>query len=120
MAGIGFVLRKLYHQDTLSGTLGACLHSTFASTGPWLFTVMALGVISILGDELVGMAVVFDFRSILIYNFSFSVVCAAPVFMVATRYLADCIHRRDVSTAPGMLVGALALMWGVELVLASA
>jgi polysaccharide biosynthesis protein PelG len=111
MAGIGFVLRKLYRQDNLSGLLGACLHSAFASTGPWLFTVLALGSIGAISKNLVDTEVLFNFRVILIYNFSFSLVLSGPVFMVTTRYLADCIYRRDVSNAPGMLVGALVLLW---------
>ncbi|MGE3624056.1 MAG: exopolysaccharide Pel transporter PelG [Bdellovibrionales bacterium] len=120
MAGIGFVLRKLYRQDNLSGLVGACLHSAFASAGPWLFTVLALGAIAALGTSLVDIQVLFDFRVILIYNFSFSLVISGPVFMIVTRYLSDCIYRRDVSNAPGMLLGALGLMWAVELVIAVA
>lgn len=113
MAGIGFVLRKLYRQDNLSGLLGACLHSAFASTGPWLFTVLALGSIAAIGRNLVDTEVLFNFRVLLIYNFSFSLVLSGPVFMITTRYLADSIYRRDVTNAPGMLVGALILLWTV-------
>lgn len=118
MAGIGFVLRKLYRQDDLSGLFAACLHSAFASAGPWLFTVLALGVIAAVGQHTVGAEAMFDFRVILIYNFSFSLVIAGPVFLIATRFLADAIYKRDVSGAPGMLVGALSLLWGVELLIA--
>src|ERR1700728_5475028 len=118
MAGIGFVLRKLYRQDNLSGLASACLHSAFASAGPWLFTVLALGAIASLGKALVGIDVLFDFRVVLIYNFSFSLVISGPVFMIVTRYLSDSIYKRDVTNAPGMLLGALTLLWGIELGLA--
>src|SRR6478609_9194789 len=118
MAGIGFELRKLYRQDNLSGLALACLHSAFASTGPWLFTVLALSIIGTLGYELVDSHVLFEFRVILIYNFSFSLVIASPIFMIATRALADAIYRRDVSSAPGMLVGALTVMWLAEMAIA--
>ncbi len=117
MAGIGFVLRKLYRQDNLFGFVGAGLNSAFASTGPWLFTVLALGAIAEIGQALVGIDVLFDFRVILIYNFSFSLVFSGPVFMVATRYLSDCIYKRDVSTAIGMLFGALLLLWIMDLII---
>jgi len=118
MAGIGFVLRKLYRQDNLSGLARAFLHSAFASTGPWLFTVLALGVISIMSEKSVGSDTLSYFRTILIYNFSFSLMLSGPILMIITRYLSDSIYRRDVSNAPGMLFGALALLWGFELVLA--
>lgn len=120
MAGIGFVLRKLYRQDNLAGLFGACFHSVIASTGPWLFTVLALAIIGMLGMNVVTNEVLLDFRSVLIYNFSFSLVISGPMFMIATRYLADCIHARNVSSAPGMLVGALSLLWGIELLAAGA
>ncbi len=118
MAGIGFVLRKLYRRDDLSGLVSACMHSAFASAGPWLFTVLALGTIALLGKMLVGTDVLFDFRVILIYNFSFSLVIAGPIFMIVTRYLSDSIYRRDISNAVGMLFGALILLWAIELVIA--
>ncbi len=119
MAGIGFVLRRLYRQDNLSGLFKLCLHSVVASTGPWLFTVLALGTIAFLGKNIVPLEILTNFRAILIYNFSFSLIISGPIFMVATRYLADCIHRRDVSNAPGMLLGSLTLLWFCELILAS-
>src|ERR1700733_9922596 len=111
MAGIGFVLRKLYRRDDLSGLAGAALHSAFAAAGPWLFTVLALGTIAAIGKQLVGLDVLFDFRVILIYNFSFSLAVSGPVFMIVTRYLSDSIYKRDVSNAPGALFGALLLLW---------
>src|SRR6201996_1753088 len=103
MAGIGFVLRRLYQKNNLSGLAGACLHSAFASAGPWLFTVLALTLTAALGKALVGNDVLFDFRVILIYNFSFSLVISGPIFMIVTRYLSDSLYRRDVTGAPGML-----------------
>src|ERR1700689_5312468 len=106
MAGIGFVLRKLYKKDDLSGLAAACLHSAFASAGPWLFTVLALGTIAMFSKSLVGLDVLFRFRVILIYNFSFSLVISGPIFMIVTRYLSDKIYCRDVTNAPGFLFGS--------------
>jgi uncharacterized membrane protein len=120
MAGIGFVLRKLYRQENLYGLVGACMHSSFASAGPWLFTVLALSCIEIVGRKLVTLEVLFNFRVILIYNFCFSMIIAGPVYMIATRYLSDSIYRRDVATAPSMLFGALVLLWAAELAVAGA
>ena len=109
MAGIGFVLRKLSREDNLIGLCQAFAHSALASSGPWLFTILALGTIVWLGGVYTTFEELQNFRVIVIYNFCFSLVFTAPVFMVATRYLADCIHKEDVSTIPGMLVGTLAL-----------
>ncbi len=111
MAGIGFELRKLARQDDLSGLVKAYGHSAFAATGPWLFTLIALGVIMIIGNHYITPTELLDFRTIIIYNFSFSLVMSGPIFMIATRYLADCIHSKDVSTVPGMLFGCLTLAY---------
>ncbi len=119
MAGIGFVLRKLYMRDDLSGLVAACLHSTFASAGPWLCTVLAIGTISIIERSITGTSNLLEFRVILIYNFSFSLVISGPVYMVVTRYLSDSIYRRDVSGAQGLLLGSLVLLWGISTALAS-
>jgi uncharacterized membrane protein len=120
MAGIGFVLRKLYRQDNLSGFASACLHSAFAAAGPWLFTVMALGCIAALSTFQSGSNEIFNFRVVLIYNFSFSLVLSGPIFMIVTRYLSDKIYKRDVSGAVGALFGALALLWASELIIGGA
>jgi uncharacterized membrane protein len=115
MAGIGFVLRKLSRQDNLLGMFKAMTHSALASTGPWLFTILALGCITAAGGFYLNYHAIFEFRLIVIYNFAFSLVFSAPVFMLATRYLADCIHREDVSTAPGMMIGALLVIYAIQL-----
>jgi polysaccharide biosynthesis protein PelG len=120
VAGIGFVLRKLYRRDNLSGLVQAYAHSAMASTGPWLFTVLSLAIIIMITNRFMGQAVLFDFRVIIIYNFCFSLVLSGPLFMVVTRYLADCIHRKDVSTVPGTLVGSMLLLYLYQLPMVAA
>lgn len=113
MAGIGFVLRKLSKQDNLMGTVQAYMVSALVSTGPWLFTIIALGSINALSGRFVSRTIMVEFRTVIIYNFAFSLVIAAPIYMVATRYLADSIYHQDVSGTPGLLVGSLTLLYGV-------
>ncbi|MFH2129880.1 MAG: exopolysaccharide Pel transporter PelG [bacterium] len=114
MAGIGFVLRKLSRQDNLIGTAQAYVISALISTGPWLFTILALGSVSAISGKFVAPGVLVEFRTIIIYNFAFSLVLAAPIYMVVTRYLADNIYQQDVSDTPGLLVGSLLLLFGIE------
>lgn len=111
MAGIGFLLRILSKQNNLLGLTQAYVTSALASTGPWLFTVIALGSIMVMGSDIVSNTSLQTFRVIIIYNFSFSLVMSGPVCMIATRYLADAIHRKDVSTIPGMMLWALFLLY---------
>lgn len=108
MAGIGFTLRRLVRRDDLLGVVQGYVYSALVSTGPWLFTILALGTIALVSGYAVSFREVSVFRLIVIYNFAFSLVFTAPVYMVSTRYLADLIYAKDVHLAPGMLVGALA------------
>ena len=111
MAGIGFVLRKLARQDNLLGLAGAYTHSAMAATGPWLFTLVALASMMFIAREHLVSEELLNFRTIIVYNFSFSLVLSGPFFMVATRFLADQIHARDVTRAPGMLLAVLLMMF---------
>jgi len=109
MAGIGFELNKLARRDDLLGIAGAYIHSAFAIAGPWLFTVVALAFTTLLygnngSDELM------NFRGVIVYNFSFSLVLSAPVYMIMTRYLADQIHVRNVTTTPTVMLESLLLV----------
>ena len=48
MAGIGFELRKLSRQETLSSVVAAAGHAAVIAAGPWLFTIFALATITLL------------------------------------------------------------------------
>lgn len=106
MAGIGFELNKLAKRDDLLGIAAAYVHSAFAIAGPWLFTVVALAVTSYLygGD---GSTQLLNFRSVIVYNFSVSLVLSAPIYSIMTRYLADHIHVKDVTTTPTVMLESM-------------
>ncbi len=114
MAGIGFTLRKLARKDDLLGVLHAYGSAMLAAAGPWLFTVLALGGITNIYTNFFSMEGLLNFRVIVIYNFAFSLVLSAPVFMVATRYIADNIHKRDVTNVPSIMIGSMAILYLVQ------
>jgi len=115
MAGIGFVLRKLTRQDDLLGVAQGFAHSALASSGPWLFTILSLGGLTVFAAGSHGLEALAEFRIVIIYNFAFSLVFSGPVLLVVTRSLADRIYQQDVSGAVGMLAGALALIVATQL-----
>ncbi|MBF0237455.1 MAG: exopolysaccharide Pel transporter PelG [SAR324 cluster bacterium] len=120
MAGIGFALRKLTRQDNLMGSVQAYLYSALITTGPWLFTIIALTSILYVAGKFVTIDVINDFRRILIYNFAFSLITTGPLYMVVTRFMADSLYRRDVSGTPGLMLGALIVLYLFELPLSCA
>ncbi len=117
MAGIGFLLRELTRRDDLLGLTRAYVHSALVSTGPWLFTVVSIGVIVLLGSEFTTSLGLETFRLIIIYNFAFSLVFSGPVMLVVSRYLSDLIYAKDPEGAPGVMLGSLALLYVTQILI---
>ena len=114
MAGIGFVVRKLIKKDNLTGLFGGYLYSTLITAGPWLFTILALGSITIFGQEFSTLKEIEVFRLCIIYNFSFSLVFSGPFAIIVTRYIADKIFLKDVHEIPGVLIGSLGFSYLIQ------
>jgi uncharacterized membrane protein len=117
MAGIGFELNKLARRDDLLGIAGAYLHSAFAIAGPWLFTVVALAITTYLYGASESVELM-NFRGVIVYNFSFSLVLSAPVYMVMTRYLADQIHVKNVTSTPTVMLESMIMVFLANILVA--
>ncbi len=115
MAGIGFALTRLTSKDDLLGISRAYLHATLAAAGPWLFTVLALGGVTLFYSDYFSVQTLIDFRIVVVYNFGFSLMLSAPTYMVITRYLADSIHSRNVTHTPTVMLVSLALQYAILL-----
>lgn len=110
MAGIGFELNKMARRDDLFGIAGAYLHSAFAIAGPWLFTVVALAFTTYLYGNTDSVEMM-NFRGVIVYNFSFSLALSAPVYFIITRYLADQIHVKNVTSTPSVLLESMLVVF---------
>jgi polysaccharide biosynthesis protein PelG len=113
MAGIGFALRTLVKRDNLHGVITAFGHSTFAAAGPWLFTVLALALISVFNNSHMGQSTVEQFRLIIAYSNCFAIICASPIVIVASRYLSDKIYEKKPEEVPGLLLVSLIIVIGM-------
>ena len=108
MAGIGFQLRRLARQDTISSMLAAAGHAAVIAAGPWLFTIFALATITFAADQISGLAVLANFRAIIIYAFATSLVMAAPITIVATRLVGDALWLKRPQDVRGLLLASYA------------
>jgi uncharacterized membrane protein len=115
MAGIGFTLKRLAQKDDLFGVVHAYAVAMLAAAGPWIFTILALAGITNVYTNFFGLEGLLNFRVIIIYNFAFSLVLSAPVFMVATRYIADNMHHRNVTNVPSIMIGSMILSYAIQL-----
>ena len=109
MAGIGFELRKLSRQESLSSVVAAGGHAAVIAAGPWLFTIASLATISMSVERFVGLDALADFRAIIIYAFAISLVITAPVTMVATRLVADALWSKQPERVRPLLLAASGL-----------
>jgi polysaccharide biosynthesis protein PelG len=106
MAGIGFQLRRLMRQDTISSMIAAAGHAAVIAAGPWLFTIVALASISFVADQISGREQLANFRAIVIYAFAISLVMAAPVTIVATRLVGDALWLKRPQDVRGLLLAS--------------
>jgi polysaccharide biosynthesis protein PelG len=114
MAGIGFALRTLVERDDLNARLQGYGHAAIVAAGPWLFTVLALAAFEFATRGVLERVELTRVTAVMIYNFSFSLVVSGPIVMVLTRHLADCLYARKAEEIPGVLIGALTLLWGIQ------
>lgn len=114
MAGIGFILRRLTYQDNLLGLMAGFGYSSLVATGPWIFTIVALSSSVAMLSLFTSPEELIIFQSIIIYNFSFSLVLTGPFTLVITRYVADMIYRKDVRGVPGTLLGGMLVLNGIH------
>lgn len=89
MAGVGFELNKLLVKQGYSGLLQACGYAALIGSGPWLVSVLSLGLLGAVltmvsaADELQ----MFFVSISLVY--AVTLVLSGPVQMVLTRHAAD-------------------------------
>ncbi len=106
MAGIGFELRKLSQRQSISAIVGAFGHAAVIAAGPWLFTILSLASITLVTEQVAGLATLANFRAVIIYAFAVSLVLTAPVTMVATRLVADALWLRKPERVRPLLFGS--------------
>lgn len=109
MAGIGFQLRSLAERDTLSSIVAAAGHAAVVAAGPWLFTILALALVTLITEPIAGLSVLSDFRAVIIYSFAVSLVFAAPITIVTTRLVGDALWQKRPDRVPGLLYAGIAL-----------
>ncbi|MGD9784907.1 MAG: exopolysaccharide Pel transporter PelG [Hyphomicrobiaceae bacterium] len=107
MAGIGFELRDLARQQSFTTIIRAFGHAAVVAAGPWIFTILSLATITIVGEQVAGRQTLASFRAVIIYAFAVSLVLTAPVTIVATRLVADALWLRQPGRVRPLLFGAL-------------
>ena len=109
MAGIGFQLRRLSDEDNLLAPMASIGHAAIIATGPWIFTVTALQLITSFSSRFIPVETLGGFRLVIIYSFALSLVVTAPVVIVAARMVGDAIYLKAYHRIKPLYVAALLL-----------
>ncbi|MFC1537527.1 exopolysaccharide Pel transporter PelG [Gemmatimonadota bacterium] len=96
MAGIGFHLKKMLDQESYFSTLKAYLYSANVSSGPWIVSILVIGLLGVIQAENVPFQQINVFRATLIYIYAFSLIVVGLLQMPLTRYLADLLFNKDI------------------------
>jgi len=115
MAGIGFQLAKTAREGGVGGIVGAAAFGAVISAGPWLITAVAMALLNRWSGVHLGPVGARTVQTILVYAFSLSALAAAPIGILATRMVADCIFARDAGGVTGIMLVALAAGGGIAL-----
>ncbi len=113
MAGIGFEIRRLSRQETITSVVGAVGHAAVIAAGPWLFTILSLATITVMAESVASTLTLADFRAIVIYSFAVSLVVTAPVTIVATRLVADALWLKNPDAVRSLLFAAFLAAIGI-------
>ena len=95
MAGIGFKLRSIMQKGTYSAQFAAYAYGAVISTGPWLISIISIGILNYLCQTVLQEQERILFRTILVYTYMGSLVFTGPFYMATTRYLADRMYSND-------------------------
>jgi uncharacterized membrane protein len=105
MAGIGFQLRRLAKQESISAIVASAGHAAMIAAGPWLFTILSLASVTLLAEQIAGRETLSDFRAIVIYAFALSLVLSAPVTIATTRLIGDALWLKQPQQIKPLLLG---------------
>lgn len=110
MAGIGLALRKLSGEDNIIGRAASIGHAAVVAAGPWIFTILSLGFITLLAEPVAGLERLATVRAAVIYAFAISLVASAPILIVTTRLVADALYQRRFERISGIYLAAMPLV----------
>lgn len=96
MAGIGFELKKVLSQKSLSGFFKASISGIFIVSGPWLLSIISLGFISLIVKNS-SINILDQFFGILVYIFAISLILTGGIQYLFTRLFSDFIYDNRVN-----------------------
>lgn len=110
MAGIGFELRKLVRDDSLTGWVRAYGFAGLIAAGPWVFSILSVLLVGVVATATVPQPVlVTRFLVSVTYLMAASLIVTGPLQLLLSRFVADRVYEKRPDRIVPNLVGALLL-----------
>jgi uncharacterized membrane protein len=114
VAGIGVDLKRLLEEDTFISQFRAYFYSAIIVSGPWLISIMALGLLWIFSPPVMNIGLLKQFRVTVVYTFCFSLISTGFILLLLTRFLSDRLYLKERNTFMPNYVGIMVLLVGFQ------
>ena len=113
MAGIGFKLIRLLDKQSYTGVLQAYGYAALIGSGPWVLSMMTLGILGAALRAADSGAALDTFFVSVTYVFAFSLIATGPLQLVISRYAADRVYAREEHLIFPSFLGSITCVFGV-------
>lgn len=111
MAGVGFELKKLFHNRGFFYNLQAYFVSSIITVGPTVLCILlitaASSILKSFGETYRNRQL---FTATLTYSFAFSIIITGGFAMLASRYVADCLFEKKYGKVLPSLFGIISII----------
>lgn len=110
MAGIGFELKKIFANNTISSSIKGFSYAIFVTSGPMIINLMML---SIIGRVLINVGASSEQRELffasMTYSYVFSLLNVSGIIMIISRYVSDKLYIEETKDILASMLGAIGI-----------
>jgi len=110
MAGIGFELKKIFVNNTISSSIKGFSYAIFTTSGPMIINLLML---SIIGRVLIKAGASLEQRELfyasMTYSYIFSLLNVSGIIMIISRYVSDKLYIEETKDILASLLGSIAI-----------
>ncbi len=105
MAGIGFRFREIAENGSYLGAVKSYAYSSIFAAGPWILTMITISALNAIAPPEISGTTLLEFRALLSYIFSFSLILTGTFQLAIVRYIADKISDKDREELLSLFIG---------------
>lgn len=95
MAGIGYKIRDLMDEQTFTGDFKAYFFAGVVSSGPWLVSIMCMGLLWVFSGPYLYITEQKLFRVVVVHTYAYSLIMTGVIQFILNRYIADKLYLKQ-------------------------